>query len=379
MTLRKQVEEAFEARYGEPPSTVVWAPGRVNIIGGHTGYGGGYVLTATVDRGVMIGLRARDDGSVELHSMADDDTIAFDMESFEKSGSGLADLVKGAMWGLGSEGFVLRGWEGVLATDIPAGADLGADAALMLALLRAAAATSGLDYEPQPMANIADKAYTDFIGGRSMLPDLYSIALSGDDEVLLLDMQSLDIERMPFPREARFLLLGLGVDAKPGETERMVGERVDMFAIAARNYKVSHLRDLSMSRFEKDEENLDEDVAARARHFLTENGRTILAAEMMRSAALATVGKLMTDSHSSLRDVYGIGSEAADTMVAVTLEQPNVWGARWSGFGNAAVALVRDFSADTVSKLVPTAYKKASGNEGEAVVLGPAGSVSELS
>jgi len=378
MTLRQQVEEAFEAKYGEAPTTVVWAPGRVNLIGGHTGYSGGYVLTSTVDRGVMIGLRAREDGTVEAESLADGNEITFDLEGFEKKDGGISDLLKSVMWALGSEGFAVRGWEGVIATDIPAGADLAADAALMLATLRATAATSGFEFDAQAMANIADKAYTDFIQGRSMLTDLYSIALSGDREALLLDMQSLDIERMPFPREGRVVMIGTGVDRDPLETESMIRERVDMFAAAARNYKVTHLRDLSMSRFEKDEDSLDEDVALRARHFLTENGRTILAAEMMRSAALATVGKLMTDSHASLRDVYGIGFEEADTMVEVALEQPNVYGARWSGFGNAAVALVRDFSAETVSKLIPPAYKKESGIETEAFVLEPAGTVEQL-
>ncbi|MEL6216459.1 MAG: hypothetical protein AAFQ99_12380, partial [Pseudomonadota bacterium] len=278
----------------------------------------------------------------------------------------------------GTEGYALRGWEGVIATDLPPTLDVGGDAALLLALMRAFSETSGFTFEAQAMANIADKAYTDFIGARSILPSLYAIALSEPKGGVLLDTQSFAIEPVPYPPEARVLVLDTVSEPQTEEIEREVIARVDGFAEAAHNYKVTHLRDLSMARFEKDAESLDEHIARRARHFLTENGRTILAAEMIRSGALSTVGKMMHDSHVSLREEYEIGNEAADEMIEAVMAQSNVFGARWSGFGAAAVALVRDFSADTISKLTVQAYKKATGREATAVIVGPAAGIERL-
>lgn len=376
MALKKQVTEAFEARYGEPPTAVVRAPGRVNLMGGHTGYNGGYALTSTVDRYVMIALRPRTDSVVAAHTLWDDAQVQFDAGNLDALESQkAAGLFHALAWALSIEGKALSGWEGVIGTDIPPHVDLGGDAALLLALGRALAETSAFPYKPQVMANIADKAVTDYLGRRSMLADLYAVALAEPEVVLLLDLQTLDIEKIPYSREARVLLLDTGVPVDATAIEEVVRVRVNECAAAARAYKVGHLRDLSMSRFEKDADTLAEDLSRRARHFLTENGRTILAAEMMRSNALATVGKLMNDSHASLRDEYELVHDPAEAMMACVLEQPNVFGARWSGFGSGVVALVRDFSADTVSKLVVPCYKKAGYADGNAIILNPAGKV----
>ncbi len=375
MALKKQITEAFEARYGEPPTALVRAPGRVNLMGGHTGYTGGYVLTTAVDRYVMIALRPREDNKIEAHTLWDEGIVQLDggkLDALESQKG--AGFLHAMAWALNTEGLMLQGWEGVMATDIPANVDMAADAALMIAVGRALAETSGYKYEAQATANIADKGATDYLGRRSMLADLYAVALAEANSVLLLDMRTLNVEKMAFSPEARVLMLDTDV-APDLALDEIVRTRTEECATAARAYKVSHLRDLSMSRFEKDADSLEDALSKRARHFLTENGRTILAGEMMRSNALATVGKLMNDSHVSLRDEYEIGHAPAEAMLTCVMEQPNVFGARWSGFGGGVVALVRDFSADTVSKLVVPCYAKAGFGEGRAVVLHPAGHV----
>ncbi len=376
MTLKEKVETAFQARYGEAPSVVVRAPGRVNLLGAYTGYNGGYVLSFAVDRYTMIALRARDDGQMAIQTL-DNDEVKFDMEQFEKTDD-FSDLIKGTAWALGSEGFSVRGWEGVIGSDIPAGMDLAAEASVMMATMRAFAEVSGFSFAPQPIANTADKAYTDFVGKRSILPDLYAIGLAQPAQAILLDTKSLDIDTIDLSREAQVVLLDTGKRQDNHTLEAIITERAEHHATAARNYKVGHLRDLSMTRFDKDSESLEEIVEKHARHFLTENGRTILGGEMMRSGALATIGKMMLDSHTSLRNEYGVHNDAADQMIACVMEQPNVFGARWTGIGGGVLALIRDFSADTASKLALSCYKKATGYESDAIILNSVGSVEQL-
>jgi galactokinase len=373
MTLKDTVVSAFEKRFKESPGVVIRAPGRVNLMGGHTDYTGGYVLPVTIDRYVVIALRAREDGQVAAFTPDGKKLSAFDMTDFDKSRKHTDNLLKAVAWALAGEGYSIRGWEGVIGTELAGEVDYAEDAALMLAAMMGFSELSGFPFEAQASANIADKAYTDYIGRRSLLPALYSITMAEPGHATLLDMQNLDVEAVPFSRETRLVMADSGVKQEKRALNRLIDTRILECATAAQAYKVGHLRDLSMSRFEKDADDLDETVSQRARHFLTENGRTILAGEMMRSGAFATVGKLMLDSHTSLRDEYEVGDETIDSLLACVMDQPNVYGARWSGYGGGVVALVRDFSADTISTLIKNSFKGEA--EIETAVLDVAGPV----
>lgn len=377
MTLQQQVSDAFKERYGEAPAMLVWAPGRVNIIGGHTEYNGGYTLPININRYTVVALRAREDGVAKVYSTAFDEEVTFDLMQFEHQDDHWSEYVRAAAWALGDEGYALRGWEGVIGGDIPMGAGLGASASLLLAVLRAFAEVSGFPFDAREMAKLANKAEHDWVGEVGSLADVLSVALGKPGEAMLIDAQSMDVEPVEFPYNAKVVLLDNGTRADRAAVESIMKSRLDEIIAAVKAYKVSHLRDLSMSRFEKDAETMDNVIYKRARHFLTENGRTILAAEMLRSEALATVGKLMNDSHTSLREEYDLRSEALDTMVACTLDQPNVYGARATGSGLAGVVimLVRDFSADTASKLAVNCYKKKTGESASGFVVKSVGGV----
>ena len=193
----------------------------------------------------------------------------------------------------------------------------------------------------------------------------------------LVDAKDLSVQPIPFPKTAGVVVMDTGQRVDVGELVAIISDRLEANKAAVKSYKVSSLRDLSMSRFEKDADNLDEHVMHYARHVMTENSRTILAAEMLRSDALATIGRMMSDSHDSLIEDYQVQSDAIEKMVMCAMKQPNVFGARGTGYsiGGAAVALVRDFSADTMSKLVTTCYKKETGDEPEAYVVEPVAGV----
>lgn len=370
MTIQEQVRAAFEAQYGTAPIATVRAPGCVTLIGGHTEYNGGYVLPMNINRHTVAALQARDDSVVAVYSQAYDETVTFDLNGFQRDGDTWAEYIKAVAWALSEEGYALRGWEGIVGSNIPMGIGLGASAALLMTVIGAFASVSGFAFDKNEMAQIAYKAETEWLGRDVGIGDLLSVAVGNAKEALLVDEQSGTFEQVAFPIEANAVILPTGVLPDRAATEAIVKTRIEENQAAVSAYKVSHLRDLSMSRFEKDADEIEDDIFSRAKHIMTENGRTILAGEMLRSDAVSTVGRLMNDSHTSLQDNYGLVSDEANQMFNCIMEQPNVLGARASGYavGGLVVALVRDLSADTAMKLAVGCYKKATGKEVDAFV-----------
>ena len=378
MTLIEEVSSVFETTFGESPAVTVRSPGCVNLMGGHADYSGGYVLAMNIEQSTVIALRARDDSQVVLHDSTTDETLEFDLSSFEHSAGKSGEAVKAIAWALGDAGNVLRGWEGVVGTDIASPVDMGAEVSLLLASLRAFAEVSGLAFEPADMASFAARAQSEWLNSQVNYPFALSVAMNQPGEALQVDALSGDAESVAFADSAALVLMLTSKPYDDADFRRLVNTRTEEFQIAASIYKVNHLRDLSMSRFEKDSEEIDDDVFKRARHFLTENGRTILTSEMLRSDALTTVGKLMNDSYTSLVNDYDLSDERVKTAIDCVMQQPNVFGARWAGVGGVVVALVRDFSADTAGKLAATCYQKATGEPIDVIASRPAGGVEVL-
>ena len=145
-SLRTRVVEAFRARFGAEPAFVARAPGRVNLIGEHTDYNDGFVMPLALAQAVWLAVRPRADRHVELHSLDVDEPVGFDLDGFER-GVGWGEYPKGVAWALQESGHELSGFEGVLASDVPRGAGLSSSAALELAVARAFAAVSGIDWD----------------------------------------------------------------------------------------------------------------------------------------------------------------------------------------------------------------------------------------
>ena len=376
--LQTTLSEAFEAEYGKVPTVTVRAPGRVNLIGGHTDYNGGYVLQLNINRYTMIALSPREDGQVNLQSLVANEKVMLNLNAIqaERTPTWQA-IVKAMAQALLDDGHNLSGFDGVISSDLPPGAGLGEDAALALAVTHAFCSASGIPFDPIPMARLAREALRGWGDLYAGLADMLSVAASKPGEALLVDVQSGQVEHIPFPKTARVILVDVESRVKREELATLVRTRRGEAETAANAYRVGHLRDLSMSRFEKDAEDLDTNIFNRARHFLMENGRVILAAEMLRSNAVATVGRLMNDSHTSLRDNYNIHSDVVESLVSCVLGLPNVLGARGNSYSlnGTVVILVADISADTVQKLVGIRCKNEIGQDIDAQIVQPVGGV----
>jgi len=372
----ERVEAAFVERYGEPPAAVVRAPGRVNLVGEHTDYNDGFVLPMAIDREVRIALRPRHDGRVTLHALDLDDETSFALEGLTR-GEGWAEYVKGVAWALAGDGLELTGWEGVLAGDVPVGAGLSSSAALELAAARAFQASSGFAWEPARMARLCQRAENRWVGVSSGIMDQLISALGEAGRALLLDCRSLEGEAVPLP--AGHVAVVLDTGTRRGLVDSAYNERRAQCEAAARHLGVAALRDVDANALEAGAAGLEALPLKRARHVVSENARTLAAAAAMRRGDAATLGRLMSASHVSLRDDFQVSTGALDAIQACAVAQPGCLGARMTGagFGGCAVALVEEAYVNAFVEGVKSCYDDGE-RVAEAYVCRPAAGASRL-
>ena len=360
MKLQAQITTEFIHQYGNDPAFIVRAPGRVNLIGEHTDYNDGFVLPMAIDRALWIALRPRSDRCILLHSADFEEPADFSLDGIQH-GTGWTEYVKGIAWVLQKEGYPVNGWEGILAGDVPIGAGLSSSAALQLALLKAFWAVSHWDWDGADMARLAQQADHEWVGIQSGIMDQMISAEGKAGSALLIDCRSLETRLVPLPEGLRFVVLDTAT--RRGLVDSVYNERVAQCQAAASHFSVPALRDVSIATFEAHSSQLDEITHRRARHVITENERTLQAAEAMQRGDAVTLGQLMDASHASLRDDYEVSSRELNVMVEIAREQPGCFGARMTGagFGGCAVALVKAGNAPGFAKQVTEAYERKTG------------------
>jgi galactokinase len=364
---RSEVAARFAEHFQEPPTWVVRAPGRVNLIGEHTDYNDGFVLPLAIDRAVFIGLRARDGRSVHVHSIDYGQQKEFSLDGLAVDAPGGHDdgwieYLKGVAWSLQEAGLQLGGWEGVLMGDVPLGAGLSSSAAVEMATARAFATVGKLDWQPAAMAKLGQKAENKWVGVNCGIMDQLISAAGRDGHALLIDCRSLATEPVPFPPGLAVVVLDTAT--RRGLVDSAYNERRSQCEAAAAFFGVPALRDVTIEQFHQRADGLDEVTRRRALHVITENDRTEQAADAMRRGDVDALGALMDQSHVSLRDDYEVSSEALDTMVEAAQAHPACRGARMTGagFGGCAVAIVDAARSEDFVEKVGAEYERKTGN-----------------
>jgi galactokinase len=358
--LQQRVVDEFLSRFGAPPAYVVRAPGRVNLIGEHTDYNDGFVLPMAIDRDIWIAHRRRADRRVVLHSLDFAEPVDFSLDAL-KHADGWAEYVMGSAWVLDEGGFPTAGWEGVLAGDIPIGAGLSSSAALEMALLKAFWAVSPWAWDGTLMARMARRIENEWVGVQSGIMDQLISSLGEAGHALLIDCRSLETSSVPLPAGTRIVVLDTGT--RRGLVDSAYNERVAQCQEAAAYFEVPALRDVPLAAFEGEHARLDGLALRRARHVVSENARTLQAAEAMRAGDSAALGRLMNASHRSLRDDYEVSSAELDVMVEIARRQAGCYGARMTGagFGGCAVALVEEGAVAGFVEAVGARYTAQTG------------------
>ncbi len=356
----QRVVQAFEQYCGGQPVFIVQAPGRVNLIGEHTDYNDGFCLPLAIDRATWIALRPRD-GEVNVHALDMDDAAMFALDALPRDGADWSRYVAGVAWALQQNGYTLCGWEGVLRGDVPIGSGLSSSAALELAMARAFAAVSGFEWQPTRMAQIAQQTENRWLGLQSGIMDQLISANGVAGHALLMDCRTLSLSPVPLPGATAVVVM----DTKTprGLVNSAYNQRRAECERAAEVLGVAALRDADLTDLEQAADRLDAVVFRRARHVISENERTLRAAEAMRAGDAAALGRLMNASHDSLRDDYEVTSHTLDTMVNSARRQSGCLGARMTGagFGGCAIALVRQADVTPFMANVAREYEQTTG------------------
>jgi galactokinase len=360
---QEQVIHLFQEQFQTYPSLVVRAPGRVNLIGEHTDYNDGFVLPMTINRAVWIALRPRADRLVILHSIDYADSTDIDLDDLRYTDAGWQEYIKGVAHILERHGHRLCGWEGVLAGDVPIGAGLSSSAAVEMAAARAFAAVSHLAWDTTTMARAGQQAENEWVGMNCGIMDQMISAAGKRDHALLIDCRSLETRPVPLPPETAVVILDTAT--RRGLVDSAYNERRAQCEAAATFFGVPALRDVDWNSFESKAAKLDAVTRRRARHVITENQRTLDAAEAMQNGDATRMGELMNSSHASMRDDFEISRVEMDTMVALAQAHPACFGARMTGggFGGAAVALVRQTEAEVFAESISAAYQRTTGRQ----------------
>jgi galactokinase len=309
----------------------VWrAPGRVNLIGEHTDYNGGFVLPIAIDRYTTVAATPRDDGVLHARSLQMPDD------------SGWTKYLDGVVHALGDEGVRVGGVDVVVDSTVPTGGGLSSSAALEVAAAAALSALAGDALEPKQLARVAFRAETTYVGVPVGIMDQTVVAMAEDGHALFLDTRSLENEQVPFdPSAAGLHVVVIDSGVRHRLDDGRYAERRRQCEAAAKALGVEQLRDATPRQV--DAASMDETLRRRARHVVTEDERVLLAVEHLRAGDVAALGPLLLASHASLRDDFEVSISELDNIVEEAMSTGAI-GARMTGggFGGSALALVPD-------------------------------------
>lgn len=379
-----RVGAAFRELHGRDPELVWFGPGRVNLIGEHTDYTGGYVLPLALPYGTAVAAaRAVDSGAATtVTSSSQDGTVAFDAATVEPGGvDGWAAYVAGTAWALrtGDTRVDVPALDLVVDSDVPTGAGLSSSAALECAVAGAVLATAGRDdvlADPMAVALAAKRAENDFVGAPTGYMDQMASVLGRDGHVLFIDTRSLETEPVAFDLAgAGLALLVVDSHAPHRHADGEYAARRESLERATAELGVEALREVGVPEMDDQLARLsDDELRARVRHVVTENERVLETVRVLRAAAggtgdIRSIGTLLTASHASMRDDFEITVPEVDVLVEAAVAA-GAHGARMTGggFGGCVIALVEASAADAVAASMtraaadaghapPTAYR----------------------
>ncbi len=368
--LAAQVAQEFSQNYERPPRWLVAAPGRVNVIGEHTDYNGGFVLPMAIEYyAVMAADRpARDGAVVSIRSTAQAEPAHIDTAApITRSLPKWSNYPRGVVAGFVARGLNPGGLDVWLHSTVPLGGGLSSSAALEVCTATLLEAVTGGKIEPVEKALLCQKAEHEFAGVPCGIMDQFISVMGRESHLLLLDCRSRQTELVPMrDPSVELLIANTNVNHELGSGQ--YARRRAQCEAAAKILGVPSLRDATAAALERAKGRMEGEVFRRARHVIGEIERTVQAAGAIRASNWEQAGRLMYASHRSLRDDYEVSCAELDALVEIAQSiglTGGVYGCRMTGggFGGCAVALVRSGSVAAITKTFAADYKKKTGLE----------------
>ena len=384
--LADKARERFQDLFGAPPAGVVFAPGRVNLVGEHTDYNDGFVLPMAIQKGIAFAFTPRIDDVLRVHSADVTQTRDLRLADLkhrvnvepDRTGQrgGWFGYVAGIAWSMLGAGMPLRGADIALTGNLPMGGGLSSSAALEIGVARVLSAVAQTEWDPKAIALIAQRAEREFAGVACGIMDQLVVAAAHEDCALMIDCRSLETRDVPLPPQMSVLILDSGVRrdlASSAYNDRRASCERAADAIRVRHPEVIALRDADLTMLDEVQSAISGEDYRRARHVILENPRPAAMSEALTTGNLTRAGQVMKDSHASLRDLYDVSTPELDLLVDVAASVPGCHGARLTGagFGGCVVAIADVGANDAVIASVANEYKARYGNEAPAIVSRP--------
>jgi galactokinase len=367
---KEELKESFVSLYGENSHTIYnfFSPGRVNLIGEHTDYNGGYVFPCALSFGTYLLVRKNNSRTVRFATTNFDHRSEVNLDSpFEKEGKSWINYPVGVLNELRKEAKEIEGVDLLYSGDIPNGAGLSSSASIEMVTAFAMNQLFGFGLDRWEMIKISQKAENVFVGVNCGIMDQFASGMGAKDHALFLNCDTLEYEKVPLVLEGMKIVIantnkrrGLA-DSKYNERRAQCEAAVD--AIRAEK-NIKHLSDLNLEEFNTLSHLIaDETERKRAKHVITENNRTLTAIEALNQGDIETFGTLMNQSHDSLRDDYEVTGKELDALVDEARKVEGTLGSRMTGagFGGCTVSIVKEDSVESFISKVGKGYTERIG------------------
>ncbi len=361
-----ELRQRFEKLHGDHPR-MFRAPGRVNLIGEHTDYNDGFVMPAAVAFSTYVAIATRPDRKLVIHSEEFPGNFEFDLDRLPEQRTGAwCDYVLGVAGVLRQRVDKLRGANLFVHGEVPVAAGLSSSAALEVASALALMSVCGTQLPLPEVAQLCRQAENGFVGARVGIMDQFVSCLGKAGHALLLDCRSLEFQFVPVPAGIQLVVCNTMTkhDHATGAYNTRRHECEDGVKYFQRwSPAVRALRDVSFELLDQHAPELPATIAKRCSHVVRENQRTLDAARALTDGDLIRVGKLMRESHESLRDLYEVSCRELDIMVDAAEGLPGFCGGRMTGggFGGCTVNLVREEHAGNFAKQIGERYRQKTG------------------
>jgi galactokinase len=355
--------DAYAARFGAKPAAAALAPGRVEIMGNHTDYNGGYVIPAALDKVTAVVGQAVGGNQVTLYAVDLDRQATFDLRSLQPSSeNSWANYLLGVVTQLQNAGVAVEGFQALIHSDVPTGAGLSSSAALEVSTALLLKGLFPYDLSKMDLARLCQKAENEFVGVPCGIMDQFASVFGEDGSLLFLDCLTMEHDVMKIGRDdlaivvcdshVEHKLTGGDYATRRGECEA-----------AAAYFGKSILRDVTWDEFVAHEAELPENQRKRARHILTENARVLSLRQAIQGTDTTAIGRLFAEGHASSRDLFENSTPEIDFLADTAMGLPGCIGAKMfgGGWGGCTVNLVELAAVEDFSRALVERYKERIG------------------
>jgi galactokinase len=352
------------------------APARVNLIGEHTDYTGGFVMPMAIDFRTVAVVSARGDGRAVFYSANYDEEFGFEIASQTRTpGGSWSDYPAGVLWSLREEGLAVGGFSMSLEGDVPLGAGLSSSASVEVATAMALLGHAGVELPLEKVATLCRRAENEYVGAKSGIMDQFAVAGCVANRAMMLDCRSLEYELLPLPDQVRVVICNSMVKhaVATGEYGERSTEVEAGQAVLQRERGVKLLRDATLEDLNACRDLMSVASFKRCRHIITENARVGEAREALLRGDMERFGELMVEAHVSVRDDFEASCEEVDVLVAIAMQQAGCFGARVTGggFGGCTVNVVRADAAEGFTAILRREYAAKTGIAADCFVCVP--------